>query len=75
MSDVMSSNESVQKIADLRTDFEVSQKQTEIDLLDQRRKNQRIVTYAIGIALFFIALLAFLWYRRYFLIIKNKQII
>jgi class 3 adenylate cyclase len=67
--------ESVQQIADLRTDFEVSQKQTEIDLLDQRRKNQRIITYAIGIALFFIALLAFLWYRRYLFIRKTKQII
>ena len=73
--DSVTNLESVQQIADLRTDFEVSQKQTEIDLLDQRRKNQRIVTYAIGIALFFIALLAFLWYRRYFFIRKTKQII
>ncbi|GGD33307.1 hypothetical protein GCM10011343_24180 [Flavobacterium orientale] len=73
--DSVTNIESVQKIADLRTDFEVSQKQTEIDLLDQRRKNQRIVTYAIGAALFFIALLAFLWYRRYLFIRKTKQII
>lgn len=73
--DSVTNLESVQQIADLRTDFEVSQKQTEIDLLDQRRKNQRIVTYSIGVALFFIALLAFLWYRRYLFIRKTKQII
>lgn len=73
--DSVTNLESVQQIADLRTNFEVSQKQTEIDLLDQKRKNQRIVTYAIGIALFFIALLAFLWYRRYLFIKKTKNII
>ena len=73
--DSVTNLESVQKIADLRTNFEVSQKQTEIDLLAQKRKNQRIVTYAIGIALFFIALLAFLWYRRYLFIKKTKNII
>jgi len=73
--DSVTNLESVQQIADLRTNFEVSQKQTEIDLLDQKRKNQRIVTYAIGIALFFIALLAFLWYRRYLFIKKTKKII
>lgn len=73
--DSVTNLESVQQMADLRTNFEVSQKQTEIDLLDQKRKNQRIVTYAIGTALFFIALLAFLWYRRYLFIKKTKNII
>jgi adenylate cyclase len=73
--DSVTNLESVQQIADLRTNFEVSQKQTEIDLLDQKRKTQRIVTYAIGIALFFIALLAFLWYRRYLFVKKTKNII
>lgn len=73
--DSVTNLESVQQIADLRTNFEVSQKQTEIDLLDQKRKNQRIVTFAIGIALFFIAILAFLWYRRYLFVKKTKNII
>jgi adenylate cyclase len=73
--DSVTNLESVQQMADLRTNFEVSQKQTEINLLDQKRKNQRIVTYSIGTALFFIALLAFLWYRRYLYIKKTKSII
>jgi len=67
--------ENVQQIADLRTDFEVSQKQIEVDLLEQKRKNQRIVTYATALALIFIAILAVLWYRRYLFIRKTKQII
>lgn len=67
--------ENVQQIADLRTDFEVSQKQIEVDLLEQRRKNQRIVTFAIAVVLFFIAILAILWYRRYLFIRKTKKII
>ncbi|MEX0996061.1 MAG: adenylate/guanylate cyclase domain-containing protein [Flavobacteriaceae bacterium] len=67
--------ENVQQIADLRTDFEVSQKQIEVDLLEQKRKNQRIVTYAIALVLIFIAILAILWYRRYLYIRKTKQII
>tara|TARA_R110002072_G_scaffold174802_1_gene330374 strand:- start:2471 stop:4276 length:1806 start_codon:yes stop_codon:yes gene_type:complete len=67
--------ENVQQIADLRTDFEVSQKQIEVDLLEQKRKNQRIVTFAIAVVLFFIAILAILWYRRYLFIRKTKKII
>lgn len=67
--------ENVQQIADLRTNFEVSQKQIEVDLLEQKRKNQRIVTYSIAIVLIFIAILAILWYRRYLFIRKTKRII
>ncbi len=67
--------ENVQQIADLRTDYEVSQKQIEVDFLDQKRKNQRIVVIATAIALFLIGLLAFILYRRNKLIIRTKQII
>lgn len=67
--------EKVQQIADLRTNHEVSQKQIEVDLLEQRRKNQRIVTIAIASALFLIGLLAILLYRRNRFIRKTKQII
>lgn len=65
----------VQNLAEQRSDFEVSQKQIEVDLLEQKRKNQRIVVIATGIALFFIGLLAILLYRRYVFVRKTKQII
>ena len=38
--DSMNNIESVQKMADFRTNFEVSQKQIEVDLLHQEKKNQ-----------------------------------
>ncbi len=65
----------VQNLAEQRSDFEVSQKQIEVNLLEQKRKNQRIVVIATGIALFLIGLLAILLYRRYVFVRKTKQII
>jgi len=42
---------SVQKMADLRTDYEVSQKQVEVDLLNQRTKNQKIINLSLFVIL------------------------
>ncbi|GGW44311.1 adenylate/guanylate cyclase domain-containing protein [Arenibacter certesii] len=65
----------VQQMANMRTNFEVSQKQTEVDLLSQRQKTQRIVVIATGVALFLIGLLTFGLYRRNRYIRKTKRII
>jgi adenylate cyclase len=73
--DSMNNIESVKKMADLRTDYEVSQKQVEVDLLHQQRKNQQIIVIATVIALFLIFLLAILLYRRNVFIRKTNQII
>jgi adenylate cyclase len=66
---------SVQKMGDLRTDFEVSQKQIEVDLLNQTKKTQRIIAIASVIALFLVFLLALGLYRRYQFIKKTNSII
>lgn len=65
----------VQQMGDLRTNHEVSQKQIEVDLLDQRRKNQRNIAIATAIALILIGLIAIGLYRRNNFIRKTKQII
>ncbi|NNC69967.1 MAG: adenylate/guanylate cyclase domain-containing protein, partial [Flavobacteriaceae bacterium] len=65
----------VQEAADLRTNYEVSQKQAELDLVDQRRINQRNLSIATAIGLFLIALLAFGLYRRYKFTRKTNKII
>lgn len=65
----------VQQMANLRTNYEVSQKQIEVDLLNQRQKTQRIIVIATAIALFLIGLLAFGLYRRNRYIRKTKRII
>lgn len=39
--------ESFNKIANMRTDFEVSQKQVEVDLLNQQKANQKILIFSL----------------------------
>ena len=73
--DSVNNIETVQQMADLRTDFEVSQKQVEVDLLNQQRKNQRIINFAAAITSVLIILLAFGMYRRYKYIKATKRII
>ncbi len=65
----------VQQMGDLRTNHEVSQKQIEVDLQKQKRKNLRNIAVATAIALFLIGLLAIGLYRRNNFIRKTKQII
>jgi len=62
-------------MADLRTEFEVSKKQIEVDLLHQQKKNQQIIVIAAIIALILICLLAFGMYRRYKFIRETNHII
>ena len=66
---------SVQEMANLRTDYELAQKQVEVDLLNQQRKTQKIVVIAVGTALFLIGLLAFGLYRRNRFIKATNRII
>jgi class 3 adenylate cyclase len=67
--------QSVQELADLRTDFEVSQKQAEVDLLSQQQRNQRIVVIATGVSGVLIALIAFSLFRRNKYIRRTNRII
>ena len=66
---------SVQQMANLRTDFEIAQKQTEVDLLNQEKKTQQVISIAIAVALGLIVLLAFGLYRRNLFIRRTKKII
>jgi class 3 adenylate cyclase len=49
----------VQQLADQRTNYEVSQKQAEVDLLNQQKKNQLIILGFTGVLL-----LSVFWYYR-----------
>lgn len=73
--DSVSNITSVQQMADLRTDFEVSKKQIEVDLLNQQKRNQQIIVIGTGIALFLIGLLAIGLLRRYVYIKRTNRII
>lgn len=57
---------SVQNMADLRTNYEVSQKQIEVDLLNEEKRNQRIMVLSLFIilALGLIILGTLYWHYR-----------
>ncbi len=67
--------ETVSEMANLRTDFEIAQKQAEVDLLNQQKKNQQNVVIGVLVALFLLMLLAFGLYRRNNFIKRTNLII
>lgn len=73
--DSLRSIEIVQKIADTRTNYEISQKQIEVNLLNQQKTNQKIIIISSLIFLFLTLLLVIGLYRRYAFINKTKKII
>ncbi len=66
---------SVQRMADQRTEFEVSRKQIEVDLLNEQKRNQQIILVSGIVALSLTVLLAVGLYRRYVYIRKTNLII
>ncbi len=67
--------ESVSEMANLRTNFEISQKQIEVDLLNQQKRNQQTLVIGVLVALFLLMLLAFGLYRRNNFIRRTNLII
>jgi adenylate cyclase len=80
--DSVTNLKSVQQMADLRTNYEVSQKQIEVDLLEKdseilqlKQKKQKNIIYATVFSSFLIFLLALGLFRRYQFIKKTNHII
>lgn len=70
--DSLKNIQSVQAMANLRTDFEVSQKQLEVDL---EKKNRRIITISTSLIIVFIGALLFSLFKRYEFVKKTNRII
>lgn len=49
--DSLNNISSVQKMGDLRTDYEVAQKQAEVNLLTQQKRNQKYLLVSLGVIL------------------------
>ena len=64
--DSVNNIKTVQKMADLRTDFEVAEKQVEVDLLNQEKRNQRVMLIAVIVILGLTTILlgTLYWYYR-----------
>ncbi|MEQ9166029.1 MAG: tetratricopeptide repeat-containing sensor histidine kinase [Fulvivirga sp.] len=69
--DSINNEETVRKMADLRTEYEVSQKQTEIDLLENKQQIQKITFASMSTIIVLLAFLAFMYYRNN----KRKQML
>jgi adenylate cyclase len=64
----------VQKMADMRTNYEVSQKQVQVDLLKQQKRNQRTVMVATFVILGLTIGILMLLFRFYKKIDKEKKV-
>lgn len=73
--DSITNLEAIEKLADWRTEFEVAQKQAEVDLLSIERRNQRITFISTLVILLLITLLAYGLYRRYKFTEQTNKII
>ena len=80
--DSITNLKSVQQMADIRTNYEVSQKQIEVDLLEKdseiqklKEKKQQNIIYATAISLVLILIITIGFYRRYKFIKKTNGII
>ena len=67
--------ESVKEIATLRYNADMTQKQAEVDILNQQRSNQRNVLWATGIVAFLLSLLAVAMYRKNKFVERTNKII
>ena len=62
--DSINNDETIRKIADLRTEYEVSRKQIEVDLLNTSAENQRILVINLILIVLVIAAVAYLFFHR-----------
>jgi class 3 adenylate cyclase len=70
--DSINNLETVQKMADLRTNYEVSQKQVEVNMLNKEKQSQRIIVIALFIILGLTIILLGTLYWFYKAISKEK---
>lgn len=64
MNDSIKNYDNVQKMADLRTEFEVARKQSEVDVLEKNRTIQQIVIISLGLILLLTVWLMMLYYSN-----------
>ena len=67
--------ESVKEIATLRYNADMTQKQAEVDILNQQRSNQRNVLWATGIVALLLSVLAIGMYRKNKFVERTNKII
>ncbi|MFY0625426.1 MAG: hypothetical protein JXR07_03965 [Reichenbachiella sp.] len=72
--DSINNEDVIRKMADLRTEFEVGQKQIEVDLLSQEAKTQRVILWGVIVVLVLVFILAYVLYKLYRLRVRAIKI-
>lgn len=75
MRDSINDIETVEALANQRTEYEVSQKQAELDLVDQKRKTNSVIAMGTGVGAGLFSLVALLLYRNNRFTKKTNKII
>ncbi len=73
--DSISNKQSIMKIADLRTEFEVSKKQIEVDLLNEEAQKQRVFLISLAVILALMMILAYVLFKVYKIKLKANRIL
>ncbi|MDW7695859.1 tetratricopeptide repeat-containing sensor histidine kinase [Flammeovirgaceae bacterium SG7u.111] len=73
--DSLNNEDNIRKMADLRTKYEVAQKQVEVDILEKDKKIQQLLWVALTIITILISTLAIVFYRRGHKKIKINKIL
>ena len=79
LNDSIKNIEAVQKIADLRTEFEIEQKQKEVDILNRKKSTQLLIIAGLIIILLLASGLIFLYYsslrkaRKFTVVLEERK--
>ena len=63
--DSIQDQETTRRLADLRTEFEVGQKEAELEVMSAEKKTQQILSIGLGVFLLLTAVFAVITYRNY----------
>ena len=73
--DSISDGETIQRLADLKTEYEVSKKQTQVDLLNAQKQRQRLVAVGLGLTLILVVSLAYVLLRNFRQKVRTNQLL
>ncbi|MEQ6122169.1 tetratricopeptide repeat-containing sensor histidine kinase [Reichenbachiella sp. MALMAid0571] len=73
--DSINSEETIMKIADLRTEFEVSKKQIEVNLLNKEAQKQRVFLISLAVILLLVMILTYVLFKIYKIKLKANRIL
>ncbi|UZR97415.1 tetratricopeptide repeat-containing sensor histidine kinase [Chondrinema litorale] len=73
--DSLNNAKTIQQMADLRTEFEVSQKQAEVDLLENEKKIQLILGLALSVVFILVVIISLILYKSNKVKIRSNKLL